>query len=49
MRTTVDLEHWAAFHSSFLEVCSMVCELARGQRGPSPASVVFLFGDVHRS
>lgn len=49
LRTTVDLEHWAAFHSSFLEVCSMVGELARGERGPSPASVVFLSGDVHHS
>lgn len=49
LRTTVDLEHWAAFHSSFLRVCAMVGELARGERGPAPRSVLFLSGDVHHS
>lgn len=49
LRTTVDLEHWAAFHASFLRVCAMVGELARGERGPVPRSVLFLSGDVHHS
>ncbi|WP_462416923.1 DUF7800 domain-containing protein [Kytococcus sp. Marseille-QA3725] len=49
LRTTVDLEHWAAFHNSFLRVCAMVGELARGERGPAPRAVVFLSGDVHHS
>ena len=49
VRQTVDLEHWAAFNGGFAEVFEMVMQVARGERGEAPASVVFLSGDVHNS
>jgi hypothetical protein len=49
LRSKVDLEHWAAFQSSFAEVSEMVLEVARGERGRAPATVTFLSGDVHHS
>src|SRR5829696_2382601 len=48
-RRSVDLEHWAAFNDGFVEVFDMVMQVARGERGDAPASVVFLSGDVHNS
>ncbi|RYU10703.1 alkaline phosphatase D family protein [Nocardioides iriomotensis] len=48
-RQTVDLEHWAAFQTSFHEVCEMALEVADGRRGPAPRTVTFLSGDVHHS
>ncbi len=49
MRQKVDLEHWAAFQKSFLDVAEMAIEVASGERGRAPASVTFLSGDVHHS
>ncbi|MGL4175982.1 MAG: alkaline phosphatase D family protein [Dermatophilaceae bacterium] len=49
VRRRVDLEHWAAFTSGFDEVFEMVADLARGNRGAAPDTVVFLSGDVHNS
>jgi hypothetical protein len=49
LRQSVDLEHWAAFNEGFAEVFDMVMDVARGNRGRPPASVVFLSGDVHNS
>jgi hypothetical protein len=49
LRQALDLEHWAAFQSSFRQVAAMVTEVADGQRGPAPESIVFLSGDVHYS
>ena len=49
MRTTVDLEHWAAFQEGFHTVATMVLEVARGMRGRAPRTVTFLSGDVHHS
>jgi hypothetical protein len=49
LRQTLDLEHWAAFQESFHRVVGLVRELASGQRGRTPASVVFLSGDVHHA
>ncbi len=49
LRQSVDLEHWAAFEEGFVEVAQMVTEVADGRRGPAPATVTFLSGDVHNS
>ena len=49
LRQAVDLEHWAAFQQGFLQVATMVLEVARGQRGRAPSTVTFLSGDVHHS
>jgi hypothetical protein len=49
LRQTVDLEHWAAFQRGFQAVAQMAVEVADGSRGPAPATVTFLSGDVHHS
>lgn len=49
IRQAVDLEHWAAFENSFADVSEMVMQVARGERGPAPATITFLSGDVHNS
>jgi phosphodiesterase/alkaline phosphatase D-like protein len=49
VRQSIDLEHWAAFNDGFVEVFDMVMQVARGERGAAPATVVFLSGDVHNS
>jgi hypothetical protein len=49
VRQGVDLEHWAAFQEGFQTVARMTLEVARGERGPAPATVTFLSGDVHHS
>jgi hypothetical protein len=49
LRKNVDLEHWAAFQEGFVEVATMVTEVADGTRGPAPGTVTFLSGDVHNS
>ena len=47
LRRAVDLEHWAAFRSSFERLAGAIGEVAAGERGRAPASVVLLSGDVH--
>lgn len=49
LRQAADLEHWAAFDRSFRSVAASVTAVARGERGPVPATVTFLGGDVHYS
>ncbi|MDA8369420.1 MAG: alkaline phosphatase D family protein [Nocardiopsaceae bacterium] len=49
LRQEIDLEHWAAFQHSFHAVSAAVLEVAAGQRGAAPSSVLFLGGDVHFS
>lgn len=49
LRQAVDMEHWAAFQDGFAEVSDMVVSVASGERGPAPATVTFLSGDVHHS
>lgn len=49
LRQAIDLEHWAAFSAGFAEVFALVMDLARGNRGPAPATITFLSGDVHNS
>ena len=49
IRQLVDLEHWAAFQTSFGDLADLLRSVARGERsedGP-PASVILLSGDVH--
>ena len=49
MRQLVDLEHWAAFHDSFVGLAKLLRSVASGERssGAPPASVAVLSGDVH--
>jgi hypothetical protein len=47
LRRRIDLEHWAAFRSSFERLARMIVEVAAGRRGGAPASIVLLSGDVH--
>jgi|tagenome__1003787_1003787.scaffolds.fasta_scaffold20963132_3 hypothetical protein len=49
LREGVDLEHWAAFQRSFHGLAKIVEEVATGQRGEPPATIVFLSGDVHHA
>jgi hypothetical protein len=48
-RQTADLEHWAAFQESFGRLAELLRSVAAGERGPAPASVVVLSGDVHHA
>jgi PhoD-like phosphatase len=48
-RRTGDLEHWAAFEHSFERLGELLRQVAAGERGPAPASVVVLSGDVHHA
>jgi hypothetical protein len=47
LRRAIDLEHWASFRSSFDRLSRALREVATGQRGSAPASIVLLSGDVH--
>ncbi|MEW6637565.1 MAG: alkaline phosphatase D family protein, partial [Actinomycetota bacterium] len=49
LRQGLDLEHWSAFHDSFLRLAKLLRSIACGERssGPPPASVIVLSGDVH--
>jgi hypothetical protein len=49
LRRAVDLEHWAAFRSSFDRLTHRLAEVAAGRLGPAPVSVLVLSGDVHHS
>ena len=49
IRRGVDLEHWAAFGESFERLTSRLREVAAGEHGPPPASIVLLSGDVHHA
>ena len=48
VRRGLDLEHWAAFQSSFHRLVSLVIEVGSGGRGRAPESIVLLGGDVHQ-
>jgi len=49
MRQGLDLEHWAAFGTSFSMVETLLEAVAAGRDGSPPASVVVLSGDVHHA
>jgi hypothetical protein len=49
LRRAVDLEHWAAFGTSFAEFERLLTGLASGAHGRPPASVTVISGDIHHS
>ncbi|MFP5220598.1 MAG: alkaline phosphatase D family protein [Actinomycetes bacterium] len=49
VRQGADLEHWAAFPESFDRVVRRLGEVASGQRGEPPNTVLVLSGDVHHT
>ncbi len=49
LRRALDLDHWAAFIRSFDLLCDLMREVAAGERGEPPATVVVLSGDVHHA
>jgi hypothetical protein len=49
LRQALDLEHWAAFDRSFHRLIALMRDVARGERGPAPATVIALSGDVHHA
>ena len=48
-RQALDLEHWAAFQTSFAKLTELLRSVAAGERGKPPASIVVLSGDVHHA
>jgi PhoD-like phosphatase len=49
MREDVDLDHWASFPRAFARLTHLLYEVGSGKRGPAPASIVALSGDVHNA
>ena len=49
VRQALDLEHWPAFQNSFRQMATLLEEVARGEHGPAPATIVLLSGDVHHA
>jgi hypothetical protein len=48
-RQALDFDHWAAFRMSFDRLTKLIEEVASGERGRPPASIVVLSGDVHHA
>ncbi|HEU4462373.1 MAG TPA: alkaline phosphatase D family protein, partial [Solirubrobacterales bacterium] len=49
IRRELDFDHWAAFRESFHKLRKLLHEVACGERGGKPSSVVVLSGDVHHA
>jgi hypothetical protein len=49
IRRAADLEHWAAFGTSFTEFGQLLAGLAAGAHGAPPASITVISGDIHHS
>jgi hypothetical protein len=49
LRRTLDFDHWACFDKSFQLLRGLLEEVGSGKRGPAPASIVVLSGDVHHA
>jgi hypothetical protein len=47
VRRGVDLEHWPAFHASFLLLVELLSDISHGGKGAAPATILLLGGDVH--
>lgn len=46
-RRSQDLDHWASFHDSFAAMVGLIEDLASGEKGDPPSTVLILGGDVH--
>jgi hypothetical protein len=49
VRRAADLEHWPAFHASFLRLAQLLEDVAAGRRGSAPATITVVSGDVHHA
>ena len=49
LREAADLDHWPSFRRGFERLTTLIREVATGERGPAPASVVAISGDVHNA
>ncbi|MEW9531595.1 alkaline phosphatase D family protein [Microbispora sp. NPDC049125] len=49
VRQFLDLEHWGAFRRSFEDLARVLVDVASGNRGRPPATILLLSGDVHYS
>jgi hypothetical protein len=49
LREAADLDHWGSFRRGFERLTALIREVAAGKRGPPPASVLALSGDVHNA
>jgi hypothetical protein len=49
IRQGLDLEHWAAFGGCFNRLAVLLEDVAAGRRGPAPATIFLLSGDVHHA
>jgi hypothetical protein len=49
VRQGLDLEHWAAFGHCFNRLAVLLEDVATGRRGPPPATIMLLSGDVHHA
>jgi hypothetical protein len=47
LRQAVDLEHWAAFGTSFTAFAALLSKLASGPAQARPASITVISGDIH--
>jgi hypothetical protein len=47
IRRSQDLDQWASFHRSFVELTALIHRLGAGERGDPPSSITILSGDVH--
>jgi hypothetical protein len=47
IRQVAVMDHWASFRDSFHRLTELLEEVSGGRRGPPPASVIMLSGDVH--
>jgi hypothetical protein len=46
-RRSQDLDHWASFHDSFAAMMRLIRDVAIGEKGEPPSTVLILSGDVH--
>jgi PhoD-like phosphatase len=49
LRQAIDLDHWSAFGQSLAQLVALLREVGSGARGPAPATLVLLSGDVHHA